>query len=100
MPRKALIVKNKKVAELVEKKLKVMQELERKLGRKPTDEEIAEAMGMPVKKVKRIFTTRRYLRCSICGRPRGVFKKFGICRICFRRLAVEGKLPGVKKASW
>ena len=44
MPRKALIVKNKKVAELVEKKLKVMQELERKLGRKPTDEEIAEAI--------------------------------------------------------
>ncbi|MEE9288739.1 MAG: type Z 30S ribosomal protein S14 [Bacteroidota bacterium] len=39
-------------------------------------------------------------RCNICGRPRGYLRKFGICRICFRNLASEGKIPGVKKASW
>ena len=46
------------------------------------------------------FTTRHERRCRICGRPRGVYRKFGICRICFRNLADEGLIPGVKKASW
>lgn len=46
------------------------------------------------------YKTRRYNRCEICGRPRGVFREFGLCRVCFREMALEGKLPGVKKASW
>jgi small subunit ribosomal protein S14 len=46
------------------------------------------------------FTTRHERRCRICGRPRGVYRKFGICRICFRDLADEGLIPGVRKASW
>jgi small subunit ribosomal protein S14 len=46
------------------------------------------------------FTTRRVRRCKICGRPRAVYRKFGVCRICFRELADEGLIPGVKKASW
>ena len=40
------------------------------------------------------------LRCRLCGRPRAVFRKFGICRICFRGMASDGLIPGVKKASW
>jgi small subunit ribosomal protein S14 len=40
------------------------------------------------------------LRCKLCGRPRAVYRKFGICRICFRDLASNGLIPGVKKASW
>ena len=40
------------------------------------------------------------LRCRICGRPRAVYRKFGICRICFRNLASDGMIPGVTKASW
>jgi small subunit ribosomal protein S14 len=40
------------------------------------------------------------LRCRICGRPRAIYRKFGICRICFRDLASQGLIPGVKKASW
>ena len=44
------------------------------------------------------FSTRAYTRC--CGRPHAVLRKYGICRICFRELANEGKLPGVKKSSW
>jgi small subunit ribosomal protein S14 len=40
------------------------------------------------------------LRCRLCGRPRAVFRKFGICRICFRNMASDGLIPGVKKASW
>ena len=40
------------------------------------------------------------LRCRLCGRPRAVYRKFGICRICFRNMASQGLIPGVKKASW
>lgn len=40
------------------------------------------------------------LRCRLCGRPRAVYRKFGICRICFRSMANKGLIPGVKKASW
>lgn len=39
-------------------------------------------------------------RCQICGRPRAYMRKFGICRICFRNLALKGELPGVIKSSW
>ena len=46
------------------------------------------------------FSTRAYTRCERCGRPHGVLRKYGLCRICFRELAYKGELPGVKKASW
>ena len=46
------------------------------------------------------YKVRKYNRCSLCGRPRGYLRKFGLCRICFRKLALSGKLPGVIKASW
>lgn len=46
------------------------------------------------------FEVRRYNRCSRCGRPRAYLRKFGLCRICFRDLALDGKIPGVVKASW
>ncbi len=46
------------------------------------------------------FKVRQHNRCKICGRPRAVYSKFGLCRHCLRKLALEGKLPGVKKASW
>jgi small subunit ribosomal protein S14 len=46
------------------------------------------------------FKVRRYNRCQLCGRPRAYMRKFGICRICFRELALRGELPGVRKASW
>lgn len=39
-------------------------------------------------------------RCQLCGRARAVYRKFGICRICFRDMASSGLIPGVKKASW
>lgn len=39
-------------------------------------------------------------RCRLCGRPRAVYRKFGICRICFRDMASSGLIPGVQKASW
>lgn len=46
------------------------------------------------------FKTRNYTRCSRCGRPRAVFRKFGLCRICLRDLAHQGVIPGMTKSSW
>jgi small subunit ribosomal protein S14 len=46
------------------------------------------------------FKVRAYTRCELCGRRRAVYQKFRICRICFRMLANQGKIPGVRKASW
>jgi len=46
------------------------------------------------------FPTRKYNRCTICGRSGGYLRRFGLCRICFRELAWQGLIPGVKKASW
>lgn len=46
------------------------------------------------------YAVRAYNRCQICGRPRAYLRKFGMCRLCFRKLANEGKIPGVRKASW
>ena len=46
------------------------------------------------------FSARAYNRCSRCGRARGYFRFFGVCRICLRELAHNGQLPGVTKSSW
>jgi len=43
---------------------------------------------------------RGYNRCTICGRPHGFIRDFGICRLCFRKMAHLGEIPGVKKSSW
>ena len=50
------------------------------------------------KKLK--FKVRYRNRCRCCGRPRGYMRKFELCRICFRNLALAGELPGVTKSSW
>lgn len=46
------------------------------------------------------YSTRGYTRCDLCGRSRAVYRKFRICRLCFRKLAHQGAIPGVRKASW
>lgn len=55
-----------------------------------------------IEKAKRApkFKVRARNRCSICGRPRAYIRKFGMCRICFRTLALKGQIPGVTKSSW
>ena len=45
------------------------------------------------------FSTREYTRCKRCGRPHGVLRRFGLCRICLRELAYKGEIPGMTKAS-
>jgi len=63
-----------------------------------TGKKVAQARGG--KRNGKACPVRDYTRCSICGRPHSVLKKYGICRICFREMALRGEIPGVKKASW
>lgn len=56
--------------------------------------------SMVEREKRRKFKVRERNRCSICGRPRGYMRRFHMCRICFRKLASEGKIPGVVKSSW
>jgi small subunit ribosomal protein S14 len=61
---------------------------------------VAKTSLMAKAKRKPKFSTRRYNRCPLCGRPRAYLRKFDMCRICFRNLALRGDIPGVIKASW
>ena len=55
---------------------------------------------LPIREERRKYEVRVRNRCNKCGRPRGYYRKFGLCRICLRELALEGKIPGLKKSSW
>jgi small subunit ribosomal protein S14 len=46
------------------------------------------------------YKVQQHNRCQLCGRPRAYMRKFGMCRICFRELAVTGVIPGIRKSSW
>ena len=46
------------------------------------------------------FSSQQHNRCGVCGRPRAFMRKFGMCRVCFRGMASQGQIPGVKKSSW
>ncbi len=56
--------------------------------------------SMVVRETRRKYKNRVRNRCKVCGRPRGYMRRFGLCRICFREFALDGKIPGVVKASW
>jgi small subunit ribosomal protein S14 len=58
------------------------------------------AQAKRYKRSSKVDSTKEYNRCRVCGRSRGYIRKFGMCRICFREYAHEGKIPGVKKLVW
>ena len=70
-------------------------EFQRDLARLEADQK-----GTSKKKLRPRDRIKIRLRCRLCGRARAVYRKFGICRICFRSMANKGLIPGVKKASW
>jgi len=55
---------------------------------------------MEYREQRRKYAVQVRNRCRRCGRPRGYMRRFGLCRICFRELALEGQIPGVTKSSW
>ena len=101
MARKSSIIKNKKREARASKYFKYREELrEKSVDMKLSDEERSLAMLKLNKLPKNTAPARVRTRCEITGRPRGNYKKFGLSRIAFRQLALDGKLPGVTKASW
>ncbi len=101
MARKASIEKNNKRKELSKRYAQYRKELrEKAVDMKLSDEERATARKKLQALPRDTSPNRVITRCEISGRPRGNYRKFGLSRIAFRQLALDGKLPGVTKASW
>lgn len=89
MAKKSWIAREKKRKELYEKYKEKRRELKE------------EGRWTELQKLPRDSSpVRQNSRCRLCGRQRGYLRQFGVCRICFRELALEGKIPGIRKASW
>jgi small subunit ribosomal protein S14 len=89
MARKSLIAREVKRAKLVEKYAEVREKLR------------AEGNWDELDKLPRNSSKKRlHNRCQLTGRPKGYMRKFGLCRVMFRKMANEGKIPGITKASW
>lgn len=89
MARKSLIARERKRARLVAK----YAELRKQLKEEGRYEELD-------KLPRNASPVRMHNRCRLTGRPKGYMRKFGLCRVKFREMALEGKIPGVTKASW
>jgi small subunit ribosomal protein S14 len=96
-----MVEKNNKNRALAAKYFKHRKELrEASVNMKLTEEERATARKKLQALPRDASYTRVQNRCKLTGRPRGNYQKFGLCRLAFRKLALDGKLPGVTKASW
>lgn len=101
MARKASIEKNNKRKAIAKKYFKHRADLRAKaVDMKLSDEERAAARKKLQALPRDTNVNRVVTRCELSGRPRGNYKKFGLSRLAFRQLALDGKLPGVTKASW
>ncbi len=101
MAKKSAIQRNKKRIDLVAKYATKRQELKAIMANPQTeDEAFYEAQRKLSKLPKNSCKVRIRNRCSVTGRPRAFIGKFGLSRITFREMALDGKLPGVTKASW
>ena len=68
--------------------------------RKHEDHLKAKNLTLAERRKQRLFLTRSYNRCKLCDRRHGFMRFFGVCRICFRELAMNGEIPGITKSSW
>lgn len=101
MARLSAIMKNNKRKTLAQKYFNHRRELREASVNMNLSEEERQLARLKLNKLKRDTAMSRTInRCEITGRPRGGYRKFGLCRIKFRELALVGKLPGVTKASW
>ena len=101
MARKASIEKNNRRKKISTKFWKLRKELrEKAVNQKLSDDDRAAARKKLQSLPRNTVVDRVRSRCQITGRPRGNYQKFGLSRMAFRQLALEGKIPGVTKASW
>ena len=101
MAKKSAIARNKKREKMAAQQKPIRAELKKKIiDPNISDEERDQAMKKLQKLPRNGVACRVQTRCNVTGRPHAVYRKFGLSRIAFRELALEGKLPGVTKASW
>lgn len=101
MARLASIEKNNRRKKLSSKLWKLRRELRARSLNQQLSEEERGASFLKLQKLPRDSSPARVInRCQLTGRPRGNYRKFGLSRLAFRQLALEGKLPGVTKSSW
>jgi len=101
MAKKSKVVKNNKRKAMVAKYATIRAELKETIrSPKTSDEDRMEAFAKLRKLPRDANPIRVRNRCELTGRPRGVYQKFGLGRLALRQKALEGMLPGVKKASW
>jgi small subunit ribosomal protein S14 len=101
MARLSSVVKNKRKLEKAIRYYKHREELKDKSSDQSLTLEQRMEYRLKLNKLPRNSSLSRYkLRCELTGRPRGNYRKFGLCRLEFRKLALAGKIPGVTKASW
>lgn len=101
MARKAMVEKNNQKKRLSKKFFKIRKTLrEKAVDMKLSESERTEARNKLQSLPRNTSANRVITRCELTGRARGNYRKFGVCRLIFRKLALEGKLPGVTKASW
>lgn len=101
MAKKSVVLRNEKRKKLVAKYYNLRQELKAKVIDPKLADEERDAAQIKLQKLPRNSSPNRVRnRCQLTGRPRGVYKKYMISRICFREMAHRGLLPGVMKSSW
>lgn len=101
MARLAAVEKNNRKKALAKKYFKHREDLRKQSVDMKLSDEVRQAARLKLQKLPRkTSSTQIRNRCVLTGRPRGVLRKFGLCRNKFRELALTGKLPGVTKASW
>lgn len=105
MAKKSVIAREKKrrkaVQQHAEKRARLKEQLRQLKSSDDFNPADAQAIAEELQKLPRNASpVRLHNRCALTGRPRGYIRKFGVCRNVFRELAVEGKIPGVRKSSW
>ncbi|MCK6599179.1 MAG: 30S ribosomal protein S14 [Bdellovibrionaceae bacterium] len=101
MARLSSVVKNKKKLDKATRYFKFREDLKEKSKDVSLSLEKRMEYRLKLNKLPRNTSISRYkLRCELTGRPRGNYRKFGVCRLEFRKLALAGRIPGVTKASW
>ena len=101
MAKKSKLEKNKKIALLIERYKGQREELKAIIANPETSFEEREEAMRKMDNIPRNASPIRYRnRCGLTGRPRGYLRRYNLCRIAFRELSHEGKIPGVTKSSW
>ena len=101
MAKKSVVYRNIKRERLVEKRYVLREQLKREWLNMNNSQEVREAAFMRLQKMPRDSSgVRVRIRCALTGRPRGVFRRFGISRTKLREMIMNGEIPGVMKSSW